>query len=611
MSTGEQGPRLKSVPSLPSPPACDAGESSSPADAPVRPASPSSPTEFLGQLADAISTTLDLPTLLKQTAELVRTVLPYRIFAIFLMNDRTGDLRMRFQIGHGLETERVRLRVGQGIVGKVAETRQALLVNDVNRSADYIEVNPHVCSELAVPLIAKGRLIGVIDIESEQLNYFRPEHLNLLTLTASRIAQAIENARLYTRVARQARTLRVLNEIAREFTAILDLPVLFARIGELLHRLLEFQFFTIWIAEEGALQSRFSTRFGEVLHMQEQLSVTRGLVGAAMAEARLVHAPDVRKDPRYELRNHETRSEMVVPLIYQNRPIGVLDLEHTRPHYFNEDHERALTTLAAQVAISIENARLYQKVQQQEQRLEHDLEMAREVQLRLLPQTAPGHEHAALAARFLPARAIGGDLYDFLRYDLDRTAVAIGDVSGKAAPAALYAALVSGIMRSAGASRPGPAEMLQLLNDALQERHVSAQYVTMVYAVWNDANMTLQIANAGAQQPVFYRARAGGGTVDVVKAEGFPLGLFPDVRYEEISLAARPGDALVFMSDGITDAQNEAGEMFGTERVMELVRAHPEASAKRLGDLILAAVGEFQGEAERFDDETVVVLRVR
>ncbi len=593
---------------------CDAGNLPGASIAKLRePAQTPAATDFLIRLAETLSTTLDLRTLLKQTAELVRAVLDFSIFAIFLINDRTGDLHMRFQIGHVAETERIRLRVGKGIVGKVAETRQAMLVNDVSRSVDYIEVNPQVCSELAVPLIVKGRLLGVIDIESEQLNYFRPEHLHLLTLTASRISQAIENARLYSRVARQAHTLTVLNEIAREFTSILDLPVLFARIGELMRRLLDFQFFTIWIINEndGVLESRFATRFGELVDFGERLPVNRGLVGAAIAEGKLVHAPDVRKDSRYFLKNKETRSELIVPLIYKNTVIGVLELEHTRSNYFTEDHERTLTTLASQIAISIENARLYQRLAQQEQRLEHDLDMAREVQLRLLPHTTPQHQHAEFAARFLPARAIGGDMYDFLRYDSARSALALGDVSGKAAPAALYAALVSGIMRSAGSSHPSPSEMLALLNDSLQERHVSAQYVAMVFAVWNDENMTLQIANAGATQPIFYRARPDGGTVDVVRAEGFPLGLFPEVSYEEISLATRPGDALVFLSDGITDAQNAEGEMFGMERVAELTRRHSHASAADLALAIAAEVTEFEGETERFDDETVLVLRVR
>ena len=169
---------------------------------------------YLTQIADALNTTLDLQTLLNRTSELVRTIIHYRIFAIFLLNDRTRDLRMRFQIGHTSEVERTRVPLGKGITGQVALTRQPILLNDVSSSEHYISANPDVRSELAVPLIAKNRLIGVLDLESEQAGYFRPEHLHLLTLTASRIAQAIENARLYTRVSRQAQTLEVLNEIA-------------------------------------------------------------------------------------------------------------------------------------------------------------------------------------------------------------------------------------------------------------------------------------------------------------------------------------------------------------------------------------------------------------
>src|SRR6201999_2057254 len=172
---------------------------------------------------------------------------------------------------------------------------------------------------------------------------------------------------------------------------------------------------------------------------------------------------------------------------------------------FNEDHERAISTLAAQIAISIENAQLYQRVTQQEQRLERDLAMAREVQLRLLPPAKPQHKRAEFGARFLPARTIGGGLYDFLTYDANHSSVALGDVSGKAAPAALYAALVSGIMRSVAAQHLSPSEMLKTLNDSLQERRVDSQYVTMLYSVWNDENQTLQISNAGSVQPIFCR----------------------------------------------------------------------------------------------------------
>ncbi|MGH9605172.1 MAG: SpoIIE family protein phosphatase [Terracidiphilus sp.] len=564
---------------------------------------------YLMKLTDALNTTLDLETLLNRTSELVRAVIHYRIFAIFLLNDRTNDLRMRFQIGHTPQAARMRFPLGKGVVGQVALTRQPVLLNDVAKDENYIAANLEVRSELAVPLIAKNRLIGVLDLESEQEGFFRPEHLHTLTVTASRIAQAIENARLYARVSRQAQVLEVLNEISVELASILDLDPLLERVGQLLRRLIDYQMFSIMLLDEkgDTLITRYAWRFGSAHAPMRRVSVTSGLVGAAVREWRPINVPDVRRDQRYLAMNPETRSELVVPLFYKGRTIGVLDLEHTRPGFFNEEHERMLTTMAAQVAIAIENARLYQAVRRQERQLEKDLAMAREVQLRLLPPAPPEHKNAELAVRFLPARTIGGDLYDFLDYGAGRTAIVLGDVSGKGAPGALFSALVSGIMRSAAAQRPEPAQMLSLLNDALQERKLESQYVTMLFTLWNDENRTLQVANSGAVQPVFCRA----GQAVTVQAEGFPLGLFPDVTYEELSVATQPGDVLLFVSDGILDAENEQEEMYGQDRLSGLLCAHRDKPAQETADAILADVTRFQGAHDRFDDETIIVLRVR
>jgi sigma-B regulation protein RsbU (phosphoserine phosphatase) len=564
---------------------------------------------YLVQLADALNTTLDLQTLLNRTSELVRAIINYRIFAIFLLNDRTHELRVRFQIGHSKDVEKMRFPLGKGIVGQVALTRQAILLNDVTASPDYISVNPDVRSELSVPLIAKNRLIGVIDLESEFAGYFRPEHLHLLTLTASRIAQAIENARLYARVSRQAQTLAVLNEIAIELTSILDLDPLLERVGQLLRRLIDYQMFTIMLLDEKGetLITRYAWRFGYSHAPLRRIPITSGLVGASVREWRVVNVPDVRKDPRYLEMNTETRSELIVPLFHKGRIIGVLDLEHTRTGFFNDDHERMLITMAAQIAISIENARLYQAVMRQEKQLERDIAMAREVQLRLLPASAPQHAHADMAVRFLPARTIGGDLYDFLEYGPDQTAIVLGDVSGKAAPAALFAALVSGIMRSAANQQLLPAAMLATLNDALQERRLESQYVAMLFAVWNDQNQTLQVANSGAVQPIFCRA----GNASPIRAEGFPLGMFPNATYDEFSVATEPDDVVIFVSDGILDAENERGEMYGEERLAPIICGNRHHSAAQIADAVLADVTKFQDGKDRFDDETIIVLKVR
>jgi sigma-B regulation protein RsbU (phosphoserine phosphatase) len=214
----------------------------------------------------------------------------------------------------------------------------------------------------------------------------------------------------------------------------------------------------------------------------------------------------------------------------------------------------------------------------------------------------------------------------------------LGDVSGKAAPAALYAALVSGILRSLTARHLPPADLLQELNDQLQERKLDSQYVTMLMAVWDDEKRCLQVANAGSVQPLYITnaateeevslarrpasskaAKAGdcfgpakGFSVATVKAEGFPLGLFPNSQYEELSIETKPGDVLVFFSDGIVDAENAEGEMFGTERLTAVLREHPSVctSAQSTVDAILVAVNTFQSGTAHFDDETLVVLRV-
>jgi sigma-B regulation protein RsbU (phosphoserine phosphatase) len=569
--------------------------------------------DFLLRLADALNTTLDLQTLMQRVADMVRAVIDFRIFAILLINDRTQDLRVRFQIGHTQETERVRVKMGRGIVGEAAEFRRAVLVHDVRTYENYIETNPEVRSELAVPLIVKNKVIGVIDLESEQLAFFTLEHQRLLELVASRMAIAIENARLYTRIARQAQTLTVLNDISRELTSILDLDDLLERIGHLLKRVVDYQMFTIalWSDASKQFEHRFSTRYGQTVHRDHNISLGRGLVGAAAQEKLPVLAPDVRKDPRYIIANPETRSELAVPLIYKGKVIGVMDLEHTRAHYYNTEHQTTLVTLAAQVAISIENARLYQQIVEDEARMERDLAMARQVQLRLLPPSAPSMPHAEMFAKFMPARSIGGDLYDFLEYADDdkgqRLAIAVGDVSGKAAPAALYAALVSGIMRSLALQYHSPAPMLVALNDALQERKLDSQYVTMLYAVWNDGNQTLQVGNAGSAQPLFVTAA---GEVSTINATGFPLGMFADVEYEEFTLSTQPGDCIVFISDGITDALSPTGESFGDDRLKAVLAAADRTSAKSIVQAILKAVSDFQGGTEHFDDETVVALRV-
>ncbi len=575
------------------------------------PAARASVDSYLLEVADAVNRTLDLNTLLQRVAEMLKRVIDYEIFAILLLNEKTQELHVRFQVGHPPEVaERIRIKVGQGVTGQAVQRREAVLVNDVAAEQNFINSAPGVRSELAAPLIAKNKVIGVIDVEAAQPGAFTEEHKRLLTLFASRIATGIENARLYTRVSRQARQLTLLTEISRELTSILNVDQLLKRIAELVTRIIDFQMFSILLLDPSGtlLQHRFSLRFNESVKLKHEIPLGVGLVGYAAQHKQAVLAPDVSKDSRYINANPETRSELCIPLIYKDKVIGVLDIEHTRRGYFTGDHVRTMTTLAAQVAIAIENATLYERIARQEKRLEQDLALARELQFRLLPQKMPTFQNAEVASRFAPARQIGGDLYDFLKYSGEgMTAIAVGDVSGKGAPAAIYAALVSGLARSLANEEPSAAGMLEAINLSLAERPIEGQYVSMIYAIWDDTQQLLQIANSGLPRPLHCRH----GKLEEIQATGLPIGLFPNATYDELNLHGRPGDVFLFFTDGILDATSSQGEMFGRHRLEKIARANAHRSAEEIVDAIFSAVSSHAEGVETFDDQTIVAIKVK
>jgi sigma-B regulation protein RsbU (phosphoserine phosphatase) len=371
----------------------------------------------------------------------------------------------------------------------------------------------------------------------------------------------------------------------------------------------DFQMFSILLLDPTGtkLQHRFSMRFEENIQLKHDIKVGRGLVGAAAELKQTILVPDVTKDPRYIEVNPETRSELCVPLLYKDIVIGVLDLEHTRRNYFNEENTQTVVTLAAQVAIAIENARLYERITREEQRLERDLAMAREVQMRLLPPCCPVMESAEIAAKYSPAHAIGGDMYDFLQYGGGAVGIAVGDVSGKGAPAALFAALVGGMLRSMTGLEPSPAQMLTEINSSLNERQIDSQFMSLLYAVWDEQNGIMQIASSGQPQPIYCHH----GKTQVVEVSGLPLGLFPDAEYDEVTLHPHPGDVFVLFSDGITDAVNHHDQQFGRHRVEEVVRLKHERSADELVTAIFDAVKLHSAGVRAFDDETVVVIKIK
>ena len=562
------------------------------------------------EVSERINSTLDLDELMARIAEIVKRAIDYEVFAILLLNEKTQELHIRFSIGHPDELVRnLRVKVGEGIVGRAAQTRRSILVNDVLKDPSYIQSLSPIRSELAVPLITKNRLIGVMDLEAPRTDFFNDSHVNLLELLASRMAMALDNARLYRRSVRQARTLQLLNEISREMSSVLVLDELLRKIGTLTKRLIDYHRFSILLADEQAQTFNAVISLKQDEHEPERGMVRfgQGIVGAAADLRQTVVVPDVSKDPRYVLVNPETRSEMAIPLIYRGRVIGVVDLESPQLSYFTEEHVRVFSTLAPQIAIAIENARLYERVARSEARLERDLQRAQEIQMHLMPGTAPTIPGLEVALCFHPARELGGDLYDFLTYGKERHVLAVGDVSGKGAPAALYGAMASGILRSLAPQKLSPPDLLRRLSLVLLERKIEGHFITLTYAIWEPRTKTLRLANAGMPLPLLVRK----GQCRSIRAEGIPLGLLEHAQYQEVSVGLESGDLFAMFSDGIVEASNIKYEEFGPRRLENVLRQNFHRSPQEIIDTLFEEVREFEQGRPPRDDQTIVLIRVR
>ena len=565
--------------------------------------------DFLLEVSALTSETLDLDRIMANVAEVVKEVVPYDLFAILLYSERQRGLSIRYSIGHREEIIRsLVLRLGEGITGAAAATRQPILAPDVRSDARYLTALDAVQSELAVPMLARGKLVGVIDLQSTRLNAYREQDRSLLQLIASRVAVSIDNARLYRRVDRQNRTLKTLANLSQEFSSILDLDELLGKIAKTIHALVPFDAFSILLVDAGrkVLAHRFSVRYDQRVNL-DNIPLGKGLTGAAAESREIVRVTDTAADPRYIASHPEIRSEIAVPLIVQDRVVGVMDLESERMGSFTEDHSRLLALLAPQIASSVENARLYEELAQREQRMEQDLKAARNMQSVLLLREAPEIEGLEIAIRQRAAREITGDVYDIFEHDADHAVITFGDVSGKGAAAALYGAMVSGLLRTLAHRRRSPAALLRLLNKVLRERIVEAQYVTLMVLVWERARQRFIMANAGAAPPIICRK----SEILKPRVEGVPAGLLDNREYEELAVEVERDDLIVLYSDGITDQPNVKGEEYGRGHLSRALRRLCGKNTEAVAEAILEDLDDFAAGAPRFDDQTLVVMKVR
>jgi phosphoserine phosphatase RsbU/P len=363
--------------------------------------------------------------------------------------------------------------------------------------------------------------------------------------------------------------------------------------------------------EQNELVSRVLLEDTGVLK-EVRIKVGEGIAGFVAATGQVLNIRDAYADARFirtydERTGDRVRAILTAPMRNpQGKIIGVVQLLNKKGGPFTSRDEQLLTAMAAQAAISIENARLYEQEIQQ-RLLNQELETARRIQESFLPQSLPRHPDWSIAAFWQPMREVAGDFYDFYTLPDGRLAVVIADVSGKGVPAALFMALTVTVLRFAMSLNFSPRELMVRANRSIISDQQSNMFATVFVGYLDLDSGVLQFASAGHNPPLLYRPATG--RCDYLEAPGVAIGLFTEAGYTAEAVALQEGDVLVLYTDGITDVIDEQEEEFGEERLKELVTRYASLPPQELTQRIIAAAGAYATQDGVIDDQTLVIIK--
>jgi len=330
-----------------------------------------------------------------------------------------------------------------------------------------------------------------------------------------------------------------------------------------------------------------------------------GFIGRVAESGKPIISGDVSKDPRYFRARERTRSEMVAPIISNDKVIGAFDLESDMLDAYAPDDLAILQMLTSQVAIIIEKVRLLEEVVEKK-RIEAQLEIARQVQLELLPDNDPQLENFEISAYIFPAEEVSGDYYDWVKIFDDQIGITVADAVGKGIPAALLMSFLRASLRSGVQIGYAPHIALAKVSNLLWDSTEEHQFITGIYGILDSTNRTFVFSNAGHNPPLLIKPD---GEYRYVEYGDLPLGMFYDMHYHQHFIRFEKGQVMVIYTDGITEAANESGEEYGQERLAKRILEGIELPAKQLIDHIRKGVADFTERKFLDDDGTLFIIR--
>ena len=363
--------------------------------------------------------------------------------------------------------------------------------------------------------------------------------------------------------------------------------------------------------EAGDLKMRSTYGLSEEYRNKGVVSKNDPVVKAAFAGQAMV-LDDMRVDGRVRYKEAIIKegliSQLTVAMQFRGKPIGVLRLYSPTPKRFDEDAIGLARAVASQCAVAITNARLYAEAIEGA-RIAEQIRLAGVIQRRMIPEKAPQIPSLDIAATYIPCFDVGGDLYDFIQIGQDRIAVAIADVIGKGIPAAIMMSMFRGAVRAyaeTGCGSEAIHEIINKLNKTACADCRDGEFISLFYAIINVEDKTLTYCNCGHEPTTLIREEA----ITNLEKGGLVLGVKRDAQYEIETINLKVGDCLLFYTDGLIDAANFDGQLWGRERMLNAAKKFSTASAEQMVKNILADRRRFVGLARQTDDTSIIVAKV-
>jgi len=341
-----------------------------------------------------------------------------------------------------------------------------------------------------------------------------------------------------------------------------------------------------------------------------EVQISRSITNKVLNEGASVLTSDAMHDPRFQSQNSvvlsQIRSVMAVPLASGEETFGMIYVDNPFNNRFREEDLKVLTTIASVASIKIENERLLEE-RMEKRRMEEELKVASEIQMRLQPFAPPSLEGWEMTGVSFPCREIGGDYYDFiLRKRDNRVIVAVGDVSGKGTGAALLMSSLHAAVRAQSQTRRSISEVMGEINQYIFENSPSNKFLTLFYGELDPIAGILTYSNGGHNNPILVRTN---GEFERLDRGGLPIGMMQNVQYQEASIHFDSGDILVIYSDGITESVNENEEEFGEQRLIDVLKQNHSRSSSGIRDRIDEALSRFVGTMAPVDDMTLMIIK--